>query len=195
MASFKGLNSAPVWSPDGKRLALVLSRDGNPNIYIMNVATKKLMQVTDHFSIDNEPGWMPDGKSLVFTSNRGGSAQIYQISVTGGDARRMTFDGRFNARAKVFPDGRTIAMVHKGKGSSDYNVALLDLDSGRMRTLTSMAFEDSPTVAPNGKMLIYSAQDGQRGVLGIISVDGKVSYRLPSKGGDVREPAWSPYMH
>ncbi|WP_343216871.1 Tol-Pal system beta propeller repeat protein TolB [Kistimonas asteriae] len=194
MTSFKGLNSAPVWSPDGTRLALVLSRSGNPDIYTLDVATKKLTQVTRHFAIDNEPAWMPDGKSLVFTSNRGGSAQIYQIPATGGDARRLTFEGRFNARAKVFPDGQSIAMVHKGKGQSDYNIAVLDLESGRTRTLTSMPFEDSPAVAPNGKMLIYSAQDGQQGVLGIISADGQVSYRLPSKEGDVREPAWSPYM-
>lgn len=194
MTSFPGMNNAPVWSPDDKKLALVLSRLGNPNIYTLDVATKQLTQVTHHFAIDNEPAWMPDGKSIVFTSNRGGSAQIYQVSVAGGDARRMTFEGRFNARAEVFPDGKSIAMVHKAEGQSDYMIAVMSIESGRMTTLTSMPFVDSPAVAPNGKMLIYAGNDGQQGVLGVVSVDGQVSYRLPSNEGDVREPAWSPYM-
>ena len=194
ITDFKGLNSAPVWSPDGTKLALVLSRSGNPDIYTLDVATKKLTQVTRHFAIDNEPAWMPDGKSLVFTSNRGGSAQIYQIPATGGNARRLTFEGRFNARAKVFPDGQSIAMVHKGEHRPDYNIAVLNLKTGRTRILTSTPFEDSPSISPNGRMLIYAAQDGQRGVLGIISADGQTSFRLPSGEGDVREPAWSPYL-
>ncbi|MCK5894009.1 MAG: Tol-Pal system beta propeller repeat protein TolB [Endozoicomonadaceae bacterium] len=195
MTNFQGMNNAPVWSPDDKKLALVLSRLGNPNIYTLDVATKELTQVTHHFAIDNEPAWMPDGKSIVFTSNRGGSAQIYQVPMAGGDASRMTFEGRFNARAEVFPDGKSIAMVHKGENSSDYTIAVMSIDSGRITKLTSMLFVDSPAVSPNGKMLIYAGKEGQKGVLGIVSVDGQISYRLPSKEGDVREPAWSPYIY
>ena len=201
LTSFKGLNNSPVWSPDGKSLALVLSKDGNPDIYVLDLATSKLSKITTHYAIDTEPDWMPDGKSIVYTSTRGGSAQIYQQGVRrGGDGkvvaqgkpRRLTFQGRFNARAKVFPDGKSLALVYKGEGATDFNIAVLDLDTGRLRLLTSAKLEDSPSVAPGGRRLIYAVQGGKNGELGIVSADGRVRYRLPSATGDVREPVWGP---
>ncbi|MCL6270244.1 Tol-Pal system beta propeller repeat protein TolB [Sansalvadorimonas sp. 2012CJ34-2] len=195
ISSFRGLNSVPKWSPDGKKLAVVLSKSGNPDIYVLDLQTRKLTQVTRHFAMDNEPDWMPDGKSLVFSSNRGGSAQIYQVELASGEIKRLTFEGRFNSRPKVFPDGKSMALIHKGKGQTDYNVAVLEFDTGRMRILSSSPFEDAPDISPNGRMLIYAAQGGDQGVLGIISADGRVSFRLPSTEGDVREPAWSPFLN
>ncbi|WP_281646820.1 Tol-Pal system beta propeller repeat protein TolB [Parendozoicomonas sp. Alg238-R29] len=194
ISSFRGLNSAPKWSPDGKKIAMVLSKSGNPDIYVLDLATRTLTQVTRHFAMDNEPAWMPNGKSLVFTSNRGGSAQLYEVTLANGGVKRLTFEGRFNARARVFPDGKSLAFIHKGKGDESYNVAVQELGTGRMRILSSSPFEDAPDVSPNGRMLIYSAQGGGQGVLGIISADGRISFRLPSSEGDVREPAWSPFL-
>ena len=201
LTAFRGLNSSPVWSPDGKSIAMVLSKDGNPDVYILDLATRKISNVTNHYAIDTEPDWMPDGRGFVFTSNRGGSPQIYQQDVTRksggefvprGNPRRLTFEGRFNARAKVFPDGKSLAMVHKGRGAADYNIAILDLDTDRLRLLSSSKLEDSPSVAPGGRRLIYSSQGGKNGELGIVSADGRVRQRLPSAQGDVREPAWGP---
>ncbi len=201
LTSFRGLNSSPVWSPDGKSIAMVLSKDGNPDVYILDLASRKISNVTNHYAIDTEPDWMPDGRGLVFTSNRGGSPQIYQQSITRksggeflpqGSPRRLTFEGRFNARAKVFPDGKSLALVHKGRGAADYNIAVLDLDTDRLRLLTSSKLEDSPSVAPGGRRLIYSSQGGENGELGIVSADGRVKQRLPAAQGDVREPAWGP---
>ena len=201
LTNFKGLNNSPAWSPDGKSLALVLSKDGNPDIYVLDLASSKLSKITTHYAIDTEPDWMPDGKSFIYTSTRGGSAQIYQQDVrrTGegkmvaeGKPRRLTFQGRFNARAKVFPDGKSLALVHKGEGATDFNIAVLDMDTGRLRLLTSAKLEDSPSIAPGGRRLIYAVQGGKNGELGIVSADGRVKYRLPSATGDVREPVWGP---
>ena len=201
LTDYKGLNSSPVFSPDGKKVALVLSKDGNPNIYVKDLASGKLSQLTKHFSIDTEPDWMPDGNSIVFTSNRGGSAQIYQLDLKHqangtvepvGNPRRLTFKGRFNARAKVFPDGKSLTLVHKGQGAAEFNIAILDLDTNRLRLLTSATLEDSPSVSPGGRRLIYAVQGGENGELGIVTADGRVRYRLPSATGDVREPVWGP---
>ena len=199
----RGINSSPAWSPDGRKIAYVLSHGDNPNIYVKDLATGKLSQLTRHFSIDNEPTWFPDGKGLLFTSNRGGSAQLYKLNIRSsgdgsvvaeGKPERLTFEGRFNARGKVFPDGKNLVMVHKGKGAADFNIAVQDLATDRFRLLTSTRLEDSPSVSPNGRMLIYATQGREHGELGIVSVDGNVQFRLPSAAGDVREPVWSPVL-
>ena len=69
-----------------------------------------------------------------------------------------------------------------------------DLERDDLRVLTATSLDESPSLAPNGTMLIYATQDRGRGILAVVSIDGRVKYRLPSSSGDVREPAWSPYI-
>ncbi len=190
--SFRGLNGAPAWSPDGKKLALVLSKDGNPEVYILDLQQRRLNRVTHHFGIDTEPSWSPDGQSLIFTSDRGGQPQIYSIYLPSRDVTRLTFEGQYNARGRLTQDGRFLAMVHQNNGS--FHIAVQDLRSGRLDLLTETFMDESPTIAPNGSIILYATQEGVRGVLSAVSLDGRVKFRLPSTKGDVREPAWSPFQ-
>ena len=191
LTNFHGLNGAPAWSPDSRKLAFVLSKDGNPEIYTLDIATKKLRRLTHHFAIDTEPNWMPDGKSLIFTSNRGGSPQIYQIGLASERVERLTFDGDYNARGRVSPDGKSMVVVHRENGV--FHIAWQEIATGNMRILTETWLDESPTIAPNGAMLLYATQHNNKGVLAAVSMDAGVKFRLPSKLGDVREPAWSPF--
>ncbi len=192
LTNFKGLNSSPAWSPDGKTMAMVLSKDGSPDIYLMNMATKALTRITRHYAIDTEPSWMPDGKSLLFTSDRGGRPQIYRYTLATGNTERLTYEGSYNARARVAQDGRNVVMVHQKNGK--FHIALLDLVTNRLQILTSTELDESPSIAPNGSMLLYATKYRGKGILAAVSVDGGVKFRLPAREGDVREPAWSPYM-
>lgn len=189
--SFRGLNGAPAWSPDGKKLALVLSKDGNPEVYVLDLQQRRLTRVTHHFGIDTEPSWSPDGQSLIFTSDRGGQPQIYSIYLPSRDVTRLTFEGQYNARGRLTQDGRFLAMVHQNNGS--FHIAVQDLRTGRVDLLTETFMDESPTIAPNGSIILYATQEGIRGVLAAVSLDGRVKFRLPSTDGDVREPAWSPF--
>ncbi|MDZ7852869.1 MAG: Tol-Pal system beta propeller repeat protein TolB [Halomonas sp.] len=191
--SFEGLNSAPAWSPDGRRLAMALSKDGQPEIYVMDIAARDVRRVTNDASIDTEPAWSPDGRSLLFTSDRSGGPQIYRLELGSGEEERLTFTGNYNARARFAPDGEGIFLIHRG--NSGYQVAHQDLDSGRLVALTDIGHAESPSVAPNGTMVIFATQQGGNGVLGGISADGRASFRLPAARGDVREPAWSPFLN
>ena len=193
LTNFKGLNSSPSWSPDGRTMAMVLSKDGSPDIYLMDLITKKLTRITRHYAIDTEPSWMPDGKSLLFTSDRGCKPQIYRYTIASGQTERLTYEGSYNARARVAQDGRNVVMVHQQKGN--FHIALLDLVTNRVQILTSTELDESPSIAPNGSMLLYATKYAGRGILAAVSVDGGVKFRLPAREGDVREPAWSPYMN
>ncbi|MGB0468875.1 MAG: Tol-Pal system beta propeller repeat protein TolB [Pontibacterium sp.] len=191
--SFPGLNGAPAWSPDGRSMALVLSKDGNPEIYLLDLQHYKLTRLTHHYGIDTEPSWSPDGRSLLFTSDRGGQPQIYQMDLKSRTIDRLTYEGNYNARASLTQDGRFLAMVHRGHDQV-FRIAVQDLKTGRVDILTETYLDESPTIAPNGSMVLYATQRGNQGVLAGATLDGNVRFLLPPTQGDVREPAWSPYL-
>ncbi len=189
-----GVNQAPAWSPDGKKLALTLStRDGNLDVYVMDIATQALSRITDDPGIDTEPQWSKDGQSLYFTSDRAGGPQIYRIGIQSGDKpRRLTFQGSYNARARVSPDESQMAFVTQEDGG--YRIATQDLRGrGDVQVLTKGHFDVSPSYAPNGAEIIYATRDRGRGVLALVSADGRVQERLVSSEGELQEPAWSPF--
>lgn len=187
----EGINGAPAFSPDGTRLAVALSFEGDLDVYVLDLDSRALRRVTEGGSIDTEPVWIDDD-TIAFTSDRSGGPQIYEVSAAGGRARRVTFDGGYNADAAVSPDGRTLAFVH-GYGSG-FQIAVLDRASGLFQTLTQGTLDESPTFSPNGQMIMYATEKGGRGTLGAVSLDGSVVQSLAlDDGGDVREPAWSPY--
>jgi TolB protein len=188
-----GINGAPSWSPDGKKLALTLGGSGgNPDIYVLELDNQNLTRITDDPAIDTEATWSPDGKSLYFTSDRAGGPQIYRIGVQPGDKpKRITFNGNYNARPRVSADGTQLAMVTLDGGN--YRIAVQDLTNGNVRVLSKGHLDESPSFAPNGVTLIYSERDAGRGGLATVSVDGLTGLRLKSEQGEVREPVWGPF--
>ncbi len=193
VSQFKGINGAPAWSPDGRKLALVLSKDGSPNIYILDLGSRQLTKMTSDWSINTEPAWSPDGRVLVFTSTRGGGPQIYQLNLATRAISRVSYDGDYNARASFTADGSHLAMLHRESGV--YNIGLLDLNGGSFHLLTNSGTDnESPSIAPNGSMVLYGTLSAGQSVLGMVSSDGKVLVRLPSRNGDVQDAAWSPFL-
>ena len=189
-ANFKGSNSAPAWSPEGKRLAVVLTKDGISQIYVVNADGSGVARVATSSSIDTEPRWSPDGQFIYFTSDRGGSPQIYRIGISGGNAERITFEGSYNVTPRPSPDGKSLAFVARNGGR--FQLALMDLASKQTQILTDSTKDESPSFAPNGRMILYATEIGGRGVLAAVSSDGRVKQKLSILASDIREPAWGP---
>jgi TolB protein len=194
VSAHAGVNQAPAWSPDGKKMAMVLStREGNLDVYVMDLSTQALTRITDDPGIDTEPQWSKDGQSIYFTSDRAGGPQIYKVGIHPGDKpRRLTFQGSYSARPRVSPDESQLAFVIQEEGA--FRIATMDL-RGRNETqvLTKGRFDTSPSYAPNGAVIIYATRDKGRGVLALVSSDGRVQQSLAPSEGEMQEPAWGPF--
>jgi TolB protein len=193
IASFKGSNSAPAWSPDGKTIAVVLSVEGGSQIFLVNSdGSGSRRRISNSNSIDTEPRYSTDGKWIYFTSDRGGSPQIYRMPSSGGEPQRVTFKGSYNVSPRPSPDGRVLAYVTREAGK--FQVALLDLSNQQVQVITDSDRDESPSFAPNGRMILLATIRNGRGVLSAVSSDGRIRQNLPYAGGDVREPAWGPFI-
>ena len=191
-ANFKGSNSAPAWSPDGRRLAVVLTKDGGSQLFTVGADGSGVQRLASSGGIDTEPQYSPDGQFIYFTSDRGGSPQIYRVSSSGGTPQRVTFEGSYNVTPRLSPDGRSMAFISRRDGR--FRLAVMDLASKQVQVLTDSNKDESPSFAPNGRMILIATEIGGRGVLSAVSVDGRIKQRLSVAAGDVREPAWGPYQ-
>jgi TolB protein len=192
IAAFRGSNSAPAWSPDGRQIAVTLSRDGGSQLFLMNADGTGIRRVMTSPGADTEAWFMPDGRSLLFTSDRGGTPQIYRVGVDGGGVERVTFDGSYNVSPRALPDGK--GMVYVRRDGNRYQIAIMDFATRQTQVLTAGPLDESPSVAPNGKLVLYANETGGRGILNAVSADGRVKQRIVAPVADVREPAWGPLV-
>lgn len=191
VANFRGSNSAPAWSPDGRSLAVTLTRQGGSQLYLIDADGGEPRRLTNSSAIDTEPAFSADGRTLYFVSDRGGSPQIYRMPASGGSPERVSFNGGYNISPAISPDGRTLACITR-QGNA-FRLHALDLASGQATALTDGSDDESPSFAPNGKLLIYATRAGGRDVLMTTTLDGRIKTRLLTSGVDVREPVWGPY--
>lgn len=188
-----GVNGAPSWSPDGRRLVLTLSSaTGNLDIHLLELETLALMRLTEHPGIDTEAVVSPDGRWIYFTSDRAGGPQIYRMAAEpGARAERVTYTGNYNARPRLSADGTQLAHVTRdGRG---YRIAVQDLRNASVRVLSKGSQDESPAFSPDGGTLIFATRERAQGVLATVTVDGLILQRLAADRGDVREPSWGPF--
>ncbi len=185
--------SSPSWSPDGKFLSLTMYKDGNAEIYILNLKNRNLTRLTNHFSIDTESSWSPKGSKIMFTSGRSGSPQLYEIDLRQFNAKpkRITFDGNYNAKGSYLPNNEGFIFVHRE--NKNFQIAIKYFNENFIRPLTNAQLDESPSISPNGNVIVYAIKDDGMSMLAGVTLSG-AKFRLPAKMGFVREPAWSGFL-
>lgn len=198
LGDFPGMTYAPRFSPDGNKVTFSMAADGNSDIYEMDLRTRRTLRLTNHPAIDTSPSYAPDGKQVTFNSDRGGSQQIYVINTDGSDARRISFgEGRY-ATPVWSPRGDLIAFTRMSRGT--FYIGVMNTDGTGERLLAQGFLVESPTWAPNGRVLMYYAQspgraDGSGGRTRLYSIDlTGYNQREIVTPQDASDPAWSPLI-
>ena len=130
--------------------------------------------------------------TIYFVSDRGGSPQIYKVPAAGGTAQRVTFTGNYNISPAVSPDGRWLAFISRVGGG--FKLHVMDLENNTTAAVTDTTEDESPSFAPNSRLIVYATKQGGREVLMTTTLDGKIKARLAGQSGEIREPDWGPYQ-
>ncbi len=191
LANFEGDNRTPAWSPDGRQIVATLSRDGGSQLYVLNANGGEPRRLTQSSSIDTEPAFSPDGKTIYFVSDRGGAPQIYRMSPTGSNIERVTFTGSYNISPALSPDGRWLAYISRVGGA--FKLQVMELAGGSVAQITDTTADESPSFAPNSRLIVYTTRQQDRGALMTTTLDGKIKARLAVAIEDIRESNWGPF--
>lgn len=193
----RGLNMGASSSPDGRRIALTLSVDGNTEIYVMDVDGKNLTRLTNSWGQDVSPTWSPDGKRIAFVSSRSGSPHIYVMNADGSDQRRLTFRGTYNQEPNWSPrkDGRILFTARDERYT--YDLFSVHPDTGDIARLTQdSGNNDAPSHAPDGHHVVFTSTRGKSGQreLYVMDVDGQSQRPILEGVGGCENPSWGPRL-
>jgi len=191
VAAYPGINAGADISPNGKLMALTLSKDGNPELYIRNLSSGKLTRLTrTKNAAEASPSWSPDGRKIAFVSDSTGSPQIYTVDSSGGRAKRITFRGNENVSPDWGTDGR---LTYSSRRGGRYHICVLNPKTRKEAQITSDYVDhEQPSWAPDGRHIVYARTEGYRSAVYVLDTLGDAQVRLTQFKGDWYSPAWSP---
>ncbi len=195
VGDFPGMTFAPRFSPNGKKIIMSFAKDGNSDIYTMDIENRLVERITNHPSIDTSPSYSPDGKYITFNSDRSGYQQIYIMKNDGSNVKRISFGNGIYGTPVWSPRGDLIAFtkLHKGR----FYIGVMRTDGKGERLLTENYYQEAPSWAPNGRVIIFYREtktnkegEGFSAKLWSIDLTG-YNERLVETETDASDPSWS----
>ena len=190
LSGFAGLNAGGAFSPDGRYSALILSRDGNPELYVKRLADGALTRLTNTpRAAESSPSWSPDGREIVYVSDLSGRPQLYVVGRDGGAPRRLTARGAENVAPDWGPDGR---IAHAARLGGVYQLCVTHPGTGETQQLAlDYADWEDPSWARDGRHLAAARRAGGRSAVYLVDTMGDPPIALLEEG-EWFSPAWSP---
>ena len=203
-----GLTPLMVCVDAQAQIAFMSKRDGNSEIYVMDINGDNQRNLTNNPNNDSSPSWSPDGKRIAFVSDRDRDAhfipglftsEIYVMDADGGNQQNLTNDPKDDRSPSWSPDGERIAFTSNRDG--DDEIFLMDPDGGNQRRLTNNRHDDySPTWSPDGERIVFGARRdghfendfGMTEEIYVIDADGGNEQRLTENRRNDWDPSWSP---
>jgi len=187
LASFRGLNTGAALSPDGSRAALILSYQGNPELYVLGLSSGQLTRLTQTgYGAEASPCWSPDGRRIVYVSDITKAPQLYIVDVATRQSRRLTYKGSENVNPDWCAKGKITYATKRGGG---YQIAVMDprADESSCELVTPAGDYEHPSWAPDGRHIVCSS----RSSLYLLDTLGDPAVRLINLAGNWMSPDWS----
>lgn len=193
VGNFPGMSFAPRFSPDGEHIVMSLAKNGTTSIYEFNLHTRDMKKIVgDVGAISTSPSYSPDGLYITFNSDRSGKRQIYVADRDGSNIKRISFNEGVYATPVWSPRGDYIAFTKIYKGR--FYIGVMKQDGSGERLLTSSWFEEAPTWAPNGRVIMFYRKDKKgQGKIYAVDITGDNERVIQTKVAAV-DPAWSPLL-
>lgn len=174
------MNFAPAWSPDGSKMILTLSMDGNPDLYLLDKRGEIIDKLTNKSGINVSPTWSPDGSRIAFVSDRAGRAkpQLYVMDLRTRKTQRITFEGSENAEPSWSPTEDLL--VYSSLRGGVYQLYTVKPEAGATPTPVTkdLSHHESPQWSPDGNQIIFSKRDGKLHQIYAIMKNGSEQRRL-----------------
>jgi TolB protein len=186
VARYSGLNTSATVSPDGRKVAMILSKNGSPDVYVADLDGSNLKQLTFTKEDESSPCWSPNGQTLCFASRARGPALLYTVPAAGGDMRRLATINAPNATEPDWsPDGRSIVFTTLRGG---FTICAIPAGGGEAEDL---AAGEDPSWAPNSRTVIFTRRVGGRRVLSLLDVPTKQVKTIAQISGSCSQPSWA----
>lgn len=186
-AKFAGLNTGGVISPDGTRVAMILSKAGSPDLWVANIDGSNLRQLTKTREDESSPCWSPDGTKICYASRPNERRGLYIISANGGTPTRLNTGGEPNPSEPDWsPDGKNIVFTSQPRAG--FNICVVPVQGGSVQALVS---GEDPSWAPNSRTVIFTRRNGNKRTLSLLDVPTRRVKDTAQISGSRSQPSWA----
>lgn len=188
IARYSGSNLSPAVSPDGRRVAMIMSKGGSPDVWICNIDGSGLRQLTRSKEDESSPCWSPDGQWICFASKQGGARGLFKVPVSGGAPQRITTRGVSNPSEPDWsPDGKWIVFTAQMGG---FEICVVPATGGDGNATVLVSGED-PSWGANSRTVIFVKRSGGSRRLSLLDVPTKQVKDATRISGSNSQPSWA----